>query len=78
MKETKITEQTLDNAENNGRVVVKGPGLSDKDIAMFERKMANLTTYLCDLAKKGNHSDEVMCMIQNGLMEVMDWFIPIR
>ena len=78
MKETEIKEQTLENTRDDGCVIVKVPGLSEKDIAMFERKMGNLTTYLCDLAKKGNHSDEVMYMIQNGLMEVMDWFIPIR
>lgn len=78
MTKAETTRNTSEDARNDSSMAEHVSGLSEKDIAIFERKMDNLTTYLCDLARKCNHSDEVVYMIQNGLMEVMDWFIPIR
>ena len=45
---------------------------------MFKRKMNRLLEYLSCLVKKANHSEETYQMIQEGLMDVMEWFIPIR
>ena len=53
-------------------------GLTEKDIENFKRKMVRLHKYLNELAEKANNSVEVCQMIKQGLMDVMDWFIPIR
>lgn len=52
-------------------------GLSEKDIAKFKRKMNRLLEYLSGLVEKANHSEEAYQMIQQELMDVMDWYIPI-
>ena len=69
---SKIIYDASENAVN------QESGLTEKDIENFKRKMDRLHKYLNELAEKANNSEEVCQMIQQGLMDVMDWFIPIR
>ena len=75
---SKVIYEASENATNEGNAVNQESGLSEKDITMFKRKMNRLLEYLSCLVKKANHSDEAYQMIQEGLMDVMEWFIPIR
>ena len=76
--ESKIIYDASENATSEGNDVSQESGLTEKDIAKFKRKMDRLLEYLSGLVKKANHSEETYQMIQEGLMEVMEWFIPIR
>jgi len=67
-----------ENATNEGNAVNQESGLSEKDIAKFKKKMDNLHKYLNEFVGKANHSDEAYQMVQEGLMDVMEWYIPIR
>ena len=75
---SKVIYEASENATNGGNAVNQESGLSGKDIAMFKRKMDRLLDYLRGLAEKTNHSEETYQMIQEGLMDVVEWFIPIR
>jgi hypothetical protein len=76
--ESKIIYDASEKATNEGNVVSQESGLTEKDIAKFKRKMDRLFEYLSGLVEKANHSKEAYQMIQEGLMDVMEWFIPIR
>ena len=75
---SKIIYDATENAGSEETNVNQGTGLTEKDIENFKRKMDRLHKYLNELAEKVNHSEEVCQMIQQGLMDVMDLFIPIR
>ena len=75
---SKVIYEASENATNEGNTVIQESGLSEKDIAKFKRKMDRLLDYLRGLAEKANHSEETYQMIQEGLMDVVEWFIPIR
>ena len=75
---SKIIYDASENISDEGKAVYQESGLSEKDIAKFKRKMDRLLDYLRELAGKANHSEETYQMIQEGLMDVMEWFIPIR
>ena len=75
---SKVIYEASENATNEGNAVNQESGLSEKDIVKFKRKMNRLLEYLSGLVKKANHSEETYQMIQEGLMDVMEWFIPIR
>ena len=75
---SKVIYEASENATNEGNAVNQESGLSEKDITMFKRKMNRLLEYLSCLVKKANHSEETYRMIQEGLMDVMEWFIPIK
>lgn len=76
--ESKIIYNAPEETGNDGDAVNQESGLSEKDIAKFKRKMDRLLEYLRGLVEKANHSEETYRMIQEGLMDVMEWFIPIR
>ncbi len=76
--ESKIIYDASEKATNEGNVVSQESGLTEKDIAKFKRKMDRLLEYLSWLVEKANHSEEAYQMVQEGLMDVMEWFIPIR
>ena len=73
-----IPSDASENVSDEKNTVNQESGLSEKDITMFKRKMNRLLEYLSCLVKKANHSDEAYQMIQEGLMDVLEWFIPIR
>ena len=75
---SKIIYDASENASDEKNTVNQESGLFEKDIAKFKRKMDRLLEYLSGLVKKANHSEETYQMIQEGLMDVMEWFIPIR
>ena len=75
---SKIVYDASENVRDEKNTVNQESGLSEKDIAKFKRKMNRLLDYLRGLAEKANHSEETYQMIQEGLMDVMEWFIPIR
>ena len=75
---SKIVYDASENTNDEEKTVIQESGLSEKDIAKFKRKMNRLLEYLSGLVKKANHSEETYQMIQEGLMDVMEWFIPIR
>ena len=75
---SKVIYEASEYATNEGNAVNQESGLSEKDIAKFKRKMDRLLEYLSDLVEKTNHSEETYQMIQEGLMDVMEWFITIR
>lgn len=76
--ESKTIYNEPEETGNNGNAGNQESGLTEKDIAKFKRKMDRLLEYLSGLVKKANHSEETYQMIQEGLMDVMEWFIPIR
>lgn len=73
-----IIYDALENVSDEKNTVNQESRLSEKDIAKFKRKMDRLLEYLSGLVEKTNHSEETYEMIQEGLMDVMEWFIPIR
>ena len=73
-----IIYDASENVSDEKNTVNQESGLSEKDIAKFRRKMNRLLEYLSGLVEKANHSEEIYQMIQDGLMDVMEWFIPIR
>jgi hypothetical protein len=73
-----IIYDASENVSDEKNTVNQESGLSEKDIVKFKRKMNRLLEYLGGLVEKANHSDEAYQMIQEGLMDVMEWFIPIR
>ncbi len=73
-----IIYDASENVSDVKNTVNQESGLSEKDIVKFKRKMNRLLEYLGGLVEKANHSDEAYQMIQEGLMDVMEWFIPIR
>ena len=75
---SKIVYDASENTNDEEKTVIQESGLSEKDIAKFKRKMDRLLEYLSGLVEKANHSEETYRMIQEGLMDVMEWFIPIR
>ena len=75
---SKVIYNASENATYEGNAVNQESGLTEKDIAKFKKKMDRLLEYLSGLVKKANHSEETYQMIQEGLMDVMEWFIPIR
>ena len=75
---SKVIYDASEKASDEGNTVNQGSGLSEKDIAKFKRKMGRLLEYLRELVEKANHSEETYQMIQEGLMDIMEWFIPIR
>jgi t-SNARE complex subunit (syntaxin) len=75
---SKIVYDASENTNDEEKTVIQESGLSEKDIAKFKRKMDRLLDYLRGLAEKANHSEETYQMIQEGLMDVVEWFIPIR
>ena len=75
---SKVIYDASENVTNEGNAVNQESGLSEKDIVKFKRKMNRLLEYLSGLVEKANHSEETYQMIQEGLMDVMEWFIPIR
>ena len=75
---SKIIYDASENANDEEKNVTQDSGLSGKDIAKFKRKMDRLLDYLRELVEKANHSEETYQMIQEGLIDVMEWFIPIR
>ena len=75
---SKIVYDASENVSDEENVTNQESGLSEKDIAKFKRKMDRLLDYLRGLAEKANHSEETYQMIQEGLMDVVEWFIPIR
>ena len=75
---SKIIYDVSENVGDEENTFNQESGLSEKDIAKFKRKMDRLLDYLRELAGKANHSEETYQMIQGGLMDVMEWFIPIR
>jgi hypothetical protein len=75
---SKVIYNASENATNEGNAVNQESGLSEKDIAKFKRKMDNLHKYLNEFVGKANHSDEAYQMVQEGLMDVMEWYITIR
>ena len=75
---SKIVYDASENVSDEENVTNQESGLSEKDIAKFKRKMDRLLDYLRGLAEKANHSEETYQMIQEGLMDVLEWFIPIR
>ena len=75
---SKIVYDASENTNDEEKTVIQESGLSEKDITMFKRKMNRLLEYLSCLVKKANYSEETYQMIQEGLMDVMEWFIPIR
>lgn len=75
---SKVIYDASENVTNEGNAVNQESGLSEKDIVKFKRKMNRLLEYFDSLLEKANHSDEAYQMIQEGLMDVMEWFIPIR
>ena len=75
---SKIIYDASENASDDENTINQESGLSEKDIAKFKRKMDRLLDYLRGLAEKANHSEETYQMIQEGLMDVLEWFIPIR
>ena len=76
--ESKNTYNAQAETSNNGNAGNQESGLTEKDIVKFKRKMDRLLEYLRGLVEKANHSEETYQMIQEGLMDVMEWFIPIR
>ena len=75
---SKVIYEASENATSEGNDVSQESGLTEKDIAKFKRKMNRLLEYLSGLVEKANHSEETYQMIQEGLMDIMEWFIPIR
>ena len=75
---SKIVYDASENTNDEEKTVIQESGLSEKDIAKFKRRMDRLLEYLSGLVEKANHSEETYRMIQEGLMDVMEWFIPIR
>jgi len=75
---SKIVYDASENTNDEEKTVIQESGLSEKDMAKFKRKMGRLLDYLRGLAEKANHSEETYQMIQEGLMDVVEWFIPIR
>ncbi len=75
---SKVIYNASESATNEENTVNQESGLTEKDIAKFKRKMDRLLEYLSGLVKKANHSEEAYQMVQEGLMDVMEWFIPIR
>ena len=75
---SKIVYDASENTNDEEKTVIQESGLSEKDIAKFKRKMDRLLDYLRGLVEKANHSEETYQMIQEGLMDIMEWFIPIR
>ena len=75
---SKIVYDASENTNDEEKTVIQESGLSEKDVAKFKRKTDRLLDYLRGLAEKANHSEETYQMIQEGLMDVMEWFIPIR
>ena len=75
---SKIVYDASENTNDEEKTVIQESGLSEKDIAKFKRRMDKLLEYLSGLVEKANHSEETYRMIQEGLMDVMEWFIPIR
>ena len=67
-----------ENATNEENTVNQESGLTERDIANLKKKMDRLYKYLKEFVEKANHSEEACQMVQQELMDVMDWFIPIR
>ena len=70
-----IIYDALENVSDEKNTVNQESRLYEKDIAKFKRKMDRLLEYLSGLVEKTNHSEETYLMIQEGLMDVMEWFI---
>ena len=75
---SKVIYEASEYATNEGNAVNQESGLNERDIANLKKKMDRLHKYLNEFVKKANHSEEAYQMIQEGLMDVMEWFIPIR
>ena len=75
---SKVIYDASENVSDEENVTNQESGLSEKDTAKFKRRMDRLLEYLRGLVEKANHSEETYRMIQEGLMDVMEWFIPIR
>lgn len=51
--------------------------LSKEEIEKFNKKMKEMKNYLNKLAVKSNYDYPVMMMIQEGLSDILDDYIPI-
>lgn len=51
--------------------------LTKDEIEKYTRKMNEMKNYLHKLAEKSNYDDQAMMMIQQGLSDILDDYIPI-
>ena len=74
---SKIIYDASEKISEEGNAVNQVSGLNERDIANLKKKMDRLHKYLNEFVKKANHSEEAYQMVQQELMDVMEWFIPI-
>lgn len=51
--------------------------LTEDEIEKYNKKMKEMKNYLHKLAENSHYDDQVMMMIQNGVSDILDDYIPI-